>query len=282
MQITEKHIIISNRDIYTRIASPVGVSPSCVVVLVHGIGDHSGRYLEWFNNFEQFGIAWLTADLPGHGKSDGLRGFFNSLQSPFAVIEQLLIMAEIRFPNLPIILYGHSMGGNIALNFVLRRHPKIQGLILTSPWLGLVNEPPKWKLQLAKIAAVFHRKMMLKTGITREQLTYDNHALEKYQKDTLIHGKITLGTFLMMYEAMHYARNNADHLRVPTLLLHGTNDSITDWQATKKLALKIGRKSKFIPFEGMLHELHHDPNNNLVANEIKAWTKTVVIEQHDI
>ncbi len=282
MQITEKHIIISNRDIYTRIASPVGAKPICVIVLVHGIGDHSGRYMEWFKTFEHLGIAWLTADLPGHGKSDGMRGFFNSLQSPFAVVEQLLIMAEIRFPGLPIVIYGHSMGGNIAANFVLRRHPKIQGLILTSPWLGLVNDPPKWKLQLAKIAALFHRKLVLSTGITREQLTCDSTVLENYQKDPLVHGKITLGTFLIMYDAMHFANNNAEHLRVPTLLLHGTNDTITDWQKTKSFGLKIGRKSKFVSFDGMLHELHFDPENQKVANVISSWLQTNVIEPNDL
>ena len=281
MQVTEKHIIISNRDIYTRIASPVSHNPSCVVVLVHGIGDHSGRYVHWFEKFEDLGVAWLTADLPGHGKSDGMRGHFSSLQSPFAIIEQLLIMAEIRFPQLPIILYGHSMGGNIVANFVLRRHPKIQGVILTSPWLGLIQDPPKWKLQLAKMVSVFNGKMVLKTGIRREQLTMDEHSLEKYENDSLIHGKITLGTFLIMYEAMHYAQSNADHIRIPTLLVHGTGDTITDWNATKAFSLKMGRRSKFVPFEDMLHELHHDPNNDRVVSEVKKWIQTVIIEPND-
>lgn len=281
MQITEKHLIISNRNIYTRIASPVNQQPTCVIVLVHGIGDHSGRYVDWFNKFEDTGIAWVTADLPGHGKSDGMRGFFNSLQVPFIVIEQLLSMAVIRFPGIPILLYGHSMGGNIAANFVLRRHPKINGMILTSPWLGLVDNPPKWKLKLARIAAVFFRKMVLKTGITREQLTYDQQALEKFEKDTLIHGKITLGTFLSLYDAMHYVHNHAEHIRTPSLFIHGTNDPITNWQETKKMALKMGRKCKFIPFEGMLHELHFDPNSDLVAQNIIEWIKAIVINEYE-
>ena len=281
MQITEKHLIISNRNIYTRIASPVNQNPSCVIVLVHGIGDHSGRYVEWFDKFEKTGIAWVTADLPGHGKSDGQRGFFNSIQTPFTIIEQLLSMAEIRFPNIPVILYGHSMGGNIVCNFILRRHPKLDGMILTSPWLGLVDNPPKWKIKLAEVAALFFRKMVLKTGIRREQLTYDQDTLEKFEKDPLIHGKIALGTFLLMYKAMIYVNDHAEYIQVPSLLIHGTSDPITDWKTTKKISLKIGRKCTFIPFEGMLHELHFDPNSDLVAQKIIEWVKSTVIDEYE-
>mgnify|MGYP000489410777 CR=1 FL=1 len=111
-------------------------------------------------------------------------------------------------------------------------------MILTSPWLGLVDSPPKWKIKLAEIAALFVPKMVLKTGIKREQLTYDQDALEKFEKDPLIHGKITLGTFLSMYNAMLYVNKHAEYIKVPSLLIHGTSDPITDWQATKKMALK--------------------------------------------
>ncbi|MDD2562793.1 MAG: lysophospholipase [Salinivirgaceae bacterium] len=281
MQITEKYLIIGNKNIYTRIASPVTQAPASVIVLVHGIGDHSGRYLEWFDKFEDAGVAWVTADLPGHGKSDGQQGLFNSMQAPFTIVEQLITMAEIRFPKIPIILYGHSMGGNIVANFALRRHPKLDGMILTSPWLGLVNSPPKWKIKFAEIAALFVPKMTMKTGIKREQLSCNQDALEKFEKDPLIHGKITLGTFLLMYNAMRYVNNHAEYIQVPSLLIHGTSDPITDWKATKKMALKIGRKCTFIPFEGMLHELHFDPNSDNVAKKIIEWIKSTVIHNYE-
>ncbi|HPW67146.1 MAG TPA: lysophospholipase [Salinivirgaceae bacterium] len=281
MLLTEKYLNLCNNRIYVRIATSQNVKPRLAMVLIHGIGDHSGRYLDWMEKFEDLGVVWVTADLPGHGLSSGKRGHFETIQSPFCIVENLITLAKNRFAGVPIVLYGNSMGGNICVNYVIQNSPKIDGLILTSPWIGLINRPPNWKIQLAKFVSPFLKKMTLKTGVKREQLTFNEKALDNFKKDNLVHGKITLGTFLMMWDAAFYIRKNASSIKIPTLLLHGVSDNITNWRTTMKLGLKFRQKSKFKSFEGMLHELHHDTNNNLVVKEITKWLNDTFLLQYE-
>ncbi len=280
MLFTEKYLNLSNNRIYVRIATSQNVKPKLAIVLIHGLGDHSGRYMDWMEKFEDLGVVWVTADLPGHGLSSGKRGCFRTIECPFKIVEHLITLAKNRFEGLPIILYGHSMGGNICANFVIQKSPKIDGLILTSPWLGLINRPPNWKIELAKLVSPLLKNMTLKTGVMREQLTFNEKALDNFEKDNLIHGKITLGTFLIMWDAAFYIRKNALSIKIPTLLLHGTSDTITNWRTTMRFGLKIRQISKFRSFDGMLHELHHDANNNMVAKEITKWLNNTFLQQY--
>lgn len=122
-----------------------------VICLVHGMGEHSGRYGHVADRLTQAGYSVFAFDLRGHGKSPGPRGHTPSYEALMQDISSLLEVANKQFSQLPSFLYGHSLGGNLVLNYVIRRQPKLKGVIVTGPWLRLAFEPSRFKIILAQI-----------------------------------------------------------------------------------------------------------------------------------
>ena len=112
---------------------PATTPIKAVVCLVHGIGEHSGRYTHVAEAFAKEGFALFTADIRGHGKSEGLKGHADSMDILVQDVDILVKQASIRYPGLPLILYGHSLGGILALHYGLKRNPDVKGVLVTSP-----------------------------------------------------------------------------------------------------------------------------------------------------
>lgn len=110
---------------------------ACVIFFVHGFGEHSARYSFWAENFCKRNIAFAAIDLIGFGKSSGKRGAIKSYDDYLFCVRRLISITKNRFPEKPIILYGHSLGGNIACSYALKNQGEIDGLILSSPWFKL-------------------------------------------------------------------------------------------------------------------------------------------------
>ncbi|MBI5915931.1 MAG: alpha/beta fold hydrolase [Bacteroidetes bacterium] len=128
--------------------------PKAVICIVHGLGEHIGRYGHVAEFFSAHGIATFGFDHQGHGRSEGKRGHAPNLGSLLDGIGHLLAVAGEHYPGNPVFLYGHSLGGHLALNFVLRRKPGIRGLIATGPWIRLPKQP---SAMLVGFAAVMSR-----------------------------------------------------------------------------------------------------------------------------
>ena len=120
-----------------------------LVIMVHGVGEHSGCYIHWAERFTRRSVGFLTFDLRGHGNSSGIRGHASvrSLKNDLHAIIQNM---REKFPDIPIVLFGHSMGGQIVLSCALDHHAKIQGVIASSPWLKLVSPPSHLLLWLVR------------------------------------------------------------------------------------------------------------------------------------
>ncbi|GAG77006.1 unnamed protein product [marine sediment metagenome] len=120
--------------------------PQAVICLIHGMGEHSGRYAHVADRLTKAGYTIFTFDLRGHGKSEGPRGHTPSYEALMQDISSLLEVANKQFPQLSSFLYGHSLGGNLVLNYILRHQPQLEGVIVSDPWLRLAFEPPRFKL----------------------------------------------------------------------------------------------------------------------------------------
>ena len=125
--------------------------PDAIVCLLHGFNEHSGRYAHLADALIGKAYALIVCDLRGHGKSQGCRGHTPSYDALLDDIDQLYNLAEERYPGVPCFLYGHSMGGNLALNYILSQRKKPAGAIITGPWLRLSYDPPVVKVALGKI-----------------------------------------------------------------------------------------------------------------------------------
>ena len=241
-----------------------------MIILVHGLGEHIGRYLDWANLFLEKGIGFVGVDLPGHGYSPGRRGFIKSYDIINEIIDILIITTRQTFPSVPIYLYGHSLGGTFALNYLLKTNTKLSGAIISSPWLKLAFEPPKSKIILAKILNYVFPWLIQRSGLNAGHISRETEVVDKYKNDPLGHGKISVRLFNIAMQSANYALEHSGDLKTRTLLLHGGADKITSSEAGKKFAMG-NSKTEFIEFEDGYHELHNEEFKHQVFEKIMDW-----------
>ncbi|MFH1242303.1 MAG: alpha/beta hydrolase [Pseudomonadota bacterium] len=242
-----------------------------VVCLVHGLGEHSGRYRHLSAFLNRSGYALLTFDLRGHGRSDGNRGHSRSFGHLMKDISGLLEEAERRYPGQPRFLYGHSLGGNLVLNFTLRHPPKVMGVIATGPALRPAFEPPAWKITIGKIMYNIFPSLSMSNEIDRRLISRDPEVVNAYNNDPLVHDRITARLAMDFLEAGIWALNNASHLSLPLLLLHGGEDGLTSVQATREFAERAGQFCTLKVWDGLYHEIHNDPEKEQVFAYLGTW-----------
>ncbi|MFH2095597.1 MAG: alpha/beta hydrolase, partial [Bacteroidota bacterium] len=183
----------------------------------------------------------------------------------------LMTKAGEIFPGIPVVLYGHSMGGNLVLNYIISRKLKNIPLIVTSPWLKLAFEPPAFKLFMAKLVRKILPGLLQSTGLKTKDLTKNNSVVDKYENDELVHGKISVNMFFEMYQAGYRVLDNAEKIKCPVLLMHGTEDGICSWQGSSELASKAKGNITFKTWEGLYHELHNEAEQDKVFMFIISW-----------
>lgn len=242
-----------------------------VIAIIHGMGEHFGRYRHVAQFFANAGYATIGIDHRGHGRSEGKRGHAPSLDHLMDNIALLLKKAGELFGDLPLVLYGHSLGGNLAANYVLRRKPKLKGLVLTSPYLKLAFSPPGWKVALAKGLAKILPSTTLPTELEEAALSRNQNVVKDYRNDPLVHDKMSASFFAAVHPAALYAIEHAGELRVPTLVMHGTGDRITSPEGSKEFAQNNTQFVTLKLWESLYHETHNEPEKDQVLNYIIQW-----------
>jgi alpha-beta hydrolase superfamily lysophospholipase len=167
-------------------------------------------------------------------------------------------------------IYGHSLGGNLVINYVLRRKPNITGLIATSSWLKLGFEPPKFQVKMANLVKNIFPSLTQKTSFKKEDLSKNLKNIELYENDDLVHDKISVKLFIDAYDAANWALENAKKMSVPLLLMHGNEDKMTSPEGSKEFASK-SEKTELKIWEGFYHEIHNEENNTDVYNFVIDW-----------
>ena len=250
-------------------------TPKAVILLVHGFGEHSGRYRDWAAKFNEQGISLRAFDLPGHGLSDGRRGVMPPFDVLFDSIDLILKDIAAEFPGIPQFIYGHSLGGGIVLDYLIRRKPSLTGAIATSPWINLAFEPPKAKQLLASVASRIMPGMTQSSGLKTEYLSRDPEVVKAYRTDPLVHGIVSAGIFGSITSAAKEILGRASEITLPLLLVHGRNDMITSAAATMEVASAApGATLKL--WDGGYHELHNDLLREEHFEFITEWMDTLL------
>jgi alpha-beta hydrolase superfamily lysophospholipase len=246
--------------------------PQAIVCLVHGLGDHIGRHTHVGDFMAAHQIAMVAFDLRGHGRSEGKRGHIPSYEALLNDVENVLTYTKSLYPGTPLFLYGHSMGGNIAANYVLKKKVDIlKGVIISSPWLRLSFNPSAIQLTLAKLASKIYPKYTQPNGLNARQLTHDPEIAKAYLSDPLVHTHISATLFFGMYQNGEWAIKHADLLKIPALVMHGQNDPITSMPATREFARKAGNLATIKVWDGLLHETHNESNRMEILAYMKDW-----------
>lgn len=244
--------------------------PKAVVAMVHGMGEHIMRYNEWAGMFVNQGYAFTGMDNRGHGKSEGKRGHIPSYEALLDDVDLLIDKTKELFPGKQVFLYGHSLGGNIVLNYSLKRSGKLK-YIVTSPWLRLSFKPSSLKLLLAKTLEKLLPGLQQPSGLDVERLSHNPEVARAYRNDPMTHDKISLRMFTTVTAHGEWALANAGKLSNPLLLMHGGDDRITSADASKRFEKKAGKYVTLKIWEDMYHELHNEEVKDEVFNYIIEW-----------
>ena len=242
-----------------------------VIVLIHGMGEHFGRYKHVVEFFNSIGYAVIGMDLRGHGTSQGKRGHIDSFQQLMDDTGLLVKKAAELFNGLPLIMYGHSLGGNIAANYVLRRQPALKGLIVTAPYFKLAFDPPKWKVAMSKIMAKIFPALTLPTELEQAALSREQAVVDAYKNDPLVHDKISAAFFTNVHAAATYPIEHAEELKIKTLVMHGLSDRITSYKGTTAFARNNPELIELKLWEGLYHEIHNEKEKQMVFDHIASW-----------
>ncbi|MEP2025186.1 MAG: lysophospholipase [Reichenbachiella sp.] len=247
-------------------------NPKAAICLVHGLGEHIGRYehVAQFLNDNQ--ISFFATDLRGHGQSEGKRGHTPSHDMLLDDVEELLMYARAEYNDTPLFLYGHSLGGNIVSNYVLKKNTnELTGAIISSPWLALAQEPPSWQVNMAKFVSKFLPSLTQSNQLDINNLTNDDEVNQAYKNDPLVHGKISTRLFTEAYREGLWTLENTHKNKIPLLIYHGTEDPITSPSASKAFAQNIGEAATYFQWEGIKHEPHNDVKKEELLEMILGW-----------
>jgi len=249
-------------------------SPKALILLLHGLGEHSSRYEHVADFFTHQKIGIYASDRSGHGKSANRRGHINQYEEVFADINQLRKIAQKEYPDTPIFLYGHSMGGGIAIDYLFNQKSDwLQGVIATSPLLEPAFKPPAFLLFLGKIMRNIYPAFTQDNQLDVEKISRDELVVQAYKADPLVHSKVTSETAIGMLSSglNSLATARQKSLNIPLLLTHGTADGLTSHKATKLLANNLSGDVTLKLWDGLYHETHNEPEKMEVLSFIYDW-----------
>ncbi len=246
-------------------------NPKAVIYLVHGLGEHSSRYSGWAEQFTEKGYNVSSFDLRGHGRSEGKRGYSSDYEHFLTDIEDFIQAGREDFPGIPIFLYGHSLGGNLVVNYSCRKILDVNGLVITSPWLELVTKPSPFIFFLLEKLSSFIPGMLVSNGLKIEDISRDSKVVHDYKTDPLVHDRVALRTGFQIIQEGKKAASSIHKINVPMLVLHGSADRITSCKTTRNFVRHSGDKTTYIEFEGGFHELHNDLDRANVFKSIVDW-----------
>jgi alpha-beta hydrolase superfamily lysophospholipase len=244
--------------------------PQALIVIVHGAGEHSGRYDYAAEALVHDRYAVYALDHRGHGRSDGTRGLIDRLDSAVADLDRLVSDALAQHPALPVFLLGHSMGGTIAVQYALSHQDRLTGMILTGPLAAIEAGAP---LRLAgRVLSVVAPTLPL-IGVDPALVSRDPQVVSAYESDPLVHhGKLPARTLAELASAIDRFPDAVPAITVPTLILYGTADGLCPPTGSRMLGERLGARDKSVrAYEGLYHEILNEPERDEVLADIRGW-----------
>jgi alpha-beta hydrolase superfamily lysophospholipase len=257
------------QSIFARCWEPRNVK--AVVCLVHGLGEHSGRYAHVAKFLNDAGYAVMAFDMCGHGKSDGMVGHAPSYEAMMEHISRLRGETTVRYPEIPIFLYGHSMGGNLVINYTLYRKPRVYGVIATGPAFKTAIELPAWKLAIAKAIYNVIPFMPMPSELDENKLSKDPDVVRAYVEDPLVHGRVSARLGIDILHTGQWVMKHAREFIAPLLIMHGGKDEITSCEASREFAEKAKHVCTLKIWDDLLHEIHNEPEKYDVLQFLVNW-----------
>lgn len=246
--------------------------PVAALGLVHGYGEHSGRYDAAARRLASSGVAVQAFDLRGHGRSEGKRCFVSDFREFLADVDAALLRASRAWPGTPLFLMGHSLGGLVAVYHVIERAPALSGLVLSAPSVLLGDDFPPLRRKLAEAAGRLLPGLPT-VKFPSESLSRDASVVEDYRQDDLVyHGRTPARTASEIIRTIRLVQARMAAIELPLLVMHGSRDQVADVEGSRTLHERAGSPDKTLRvYEGLYHEIMNEPERESVFEELTAW-----------
>ncbi|HSM70116.1 MAG TPA: lysophospholipase [Anaerolineales bacterium] len=264
-----------NEDItfYIQGWEPEG-KPKAVVCLVHGLGEHTGRFEHVGRALNEAGYALFGFDLRGHGQSGGPRGHIPSLEVVVSDIHQFVGFQKGNFPDTPVFVYGHSLGGMLALAYAIHHGDGLQGVVATGAGFRSPLEQQKAKIALAKFLGSLVPALTLPSGLDPSTISRDAAVVQTYVSDPLVHNKLSAGLGKTMLTGIEFCFAHAMEITCPILLMHGADDRLVYPSGSKEFAALASEANRDVTlklWDGLHHEIHNEPEQQEVFDFMIEW-----------
>jgi long-chain acyl-CoA synthetase len=242
-----------------------------IVVLIHGLGGHSGILGNVVEYLVPQGYEVYAMDLRGHGRSQGQRGHINHWQEFREDLRIFLQQIRQQQAHCPLILWGHSLGGTIVLDYALRFPDQLQGLIVSAPALSKISVPAP-KLLIGQLLSQVLPHFSLTAGLAKSLATRDQVALAAQQQDPLRHEWGTARLVTEFFSTVDWINYHAAELRVPLLIMHGTADGVTSPEGSRDFFERVLLPDKeHHEYPGAYHDLYDDLDRMTMFNDVEVW-----------
>jgi len=248
--------------------------PKAIVLVVHGLAEHSGRYSNLVNYFVPRGYGVYGYDQRGHGKSDGLRGYVDQFSYFVDDLDIFFSLVRSMHQDAKIFLLGHSIGGTIATAYTILRQDSFDGLILTGATLSTPTDVAPGTIFTARILSSILPKAGLYI-IDAEAISQDKNVVNAYVYDPLVYrGKIRARLGVELIKAMDTVKRQIAEIHLPILVMHGTADRLSDPKGSEKLYQEASSTDKTLKvYEGYYHEILNEPGREQVLADLEVWLK---------
>lgn len=242
------------------------------VVLVHGVGEHSGRYVHVAETLASRGLAVFAYDHRGHGRSPGRRGHIDAWREYRDDLAACLAWAAGRVPAAPRFLYGHSLGALIVLDYVLHRPQGLAGAVVSAAPFAPVGLAKPALVALVRLLSGIWPRCTLRTRLDPAALAHDERTVAAYRADPLVHGVATARWGAEVLDRIAWVNAHAADLRLPLLLLHGEADPLHDVEGARRFYAQVPVADKSLRvYPGVRHEPHNDVARAVVLRDVIEW-----------
>jgi len=248
--------------------------PKAVLFIVHGLAEHSGRYMNLVNHFVPLGYAIYGVDHIGHGKSDGLRVYVEQFEDFTDTLKDFSHMIRDWQPKKPLFLIGHSMGGLISSIFLLDHQDELSGAVLSGPSVK-VPDMSSVTILAGKLFSTLMPKLGL-LALEADGVSRDPAVVQAYLNDPLVYtGKITARLAAELLKAMKRAEVDASKITLPILIAQGSEDRLVDPDGAQMLHDTVGSVDKTLKiYDGLYHEIFNEPEHQKVLGDVEAWLES--------
>ncbi len=263
-----------NLDLFYRGYLPIR-KPKAVLLILHGLAEHSGRYMNVVDYFVPRGYAVYGFDQRGHGQSEGMRGYVQNFSYYISDLNTFSEMVRVNHSSEKVFLIGHSVGGTIAIAYCIYHQNEVDGLILSGATIEPGSSLSPVKIILARLLSLIAPKMGVDV-IDASAISQDQAVVDAYKRDPLVYrGKIRARLGAELLKVMRRLPNQMSEIHLPILIMSGSIDRLSNPEGSRLLYENVSSRDRTIKYyDGFYHEIFNEPGRDQVFNVMDDWLAT--------